>query len=73
MTQKQQILKHLIKHDSIHPREAMKLYSIRHLGSVIARLREDGHCIDNQKVEVGSGKLAAKVVNYVLISDGRAE
>ena len=55
-SQCKQVLKHLKKHKSIMPLQALNLYGIYRLASRINELREDGHNIDTKMIYVGPVK-----------------
>ncbi len=64
VSQTKQVLWHLRKLGAITPLDALKKYGCFRLGARIYDLKQDGHRIDKEMVEVGNGK---RVASYTLM------
>lgn len=67
MTQTVHILTHLKEHDAITPLEALKRYGVMRLGARILELRESGHPIITDMIEVTSRRGTKRVASYRLV------
>jgi hypothetical protein len=68
-TQSDQILKHLKSGQTITPLEALRRFGCFRLGARIYDLKQEGHAIEKQMVDVGKGK---RVASYRIASGGKA-
>ena len=66
-SQNRMIMGHLRRHRSITALQALQNYGCMRLASRIYDLKEEGHKIHKQMIEVGNGK---RVASYFLIKEG---
>ena len=59
-TQKEQIIKHLMKGKSLTPLKALDKFDCFRLSGRIYELREDGHSINTEMINLKSGKRIAR-------------
>lgn len=65
--QNRMIIGHLRRHGSITALQALQNYGCMRLASRIYDLKQEGHTINKQMIEVGNGK---RVASYSLIKEG---
>lgn len=66
-TQNRAILKHLKKHRTITPMQALRLYGVFRLGARIYDLKDSGHKIITEIIEVTSSRGKKRVAEYRLL------
>lgn len=66
MNQNQAVLKHLKKNKTITPMEALNLYGVFRLSGRILELRQAGHRIKTEIIEVSSKRGKKRVALYEL-------
>jgi hypothetical protein len=66
-TQSAQILQHLKEHESTTPLEALRLYGVFRLGARCYDLRQAGHTIITDMIEVKGKHGTARVASYRLV------
>jgi hypothetical protein len=66
MTQSKQILKYLSNGHSLTPRKAQVEFGVMRLAARIKDLRDDGHAVRSEMVEVPTRNGTARVARYSL-------